>query len=72
MWYHGVAPPQNQVNPMSAHGVLMEGSVTAALRKMAIPMGVGMFFMILVNIIDTYWVAQLGTEPLAAMTFTSA
>jgi len=30
---------------------------------------VGMVAMILVNLIDTYWVAQLGTDALAAMTF---
>ena len=52
------------------HGVLVEGSVTKALQKMAVPMGLGMIFMILVNIIDTFWVARLGTQYVAAMTFT--
>lgn len=52
------------------HGVLVEGSVSGALRRMAIPMAMGMVFMILVNIIDTFWVAQLGTEYVAAMTYT--
>ncbi len=46
----------------SQHGVLVEGSVSAALRKMAVPMAFGMIFMIAVNLIDTYWVARLGTE----------
>ena len=54
----------------SQHGVLVEGSVSAALRKMAVPMAFGMIFMIAVNLIDTYWVARLGTEYVAAMTFT--
>lgn len=51
-------------------GVLVNGSVGDALRKMAVPMGLSMIFMILVNIIDTFWVARLGTLELAAMTFT--
>ena len=33
-------------------------------------MAVGMVCMILVNIIDTFWVASLGTDAIAAMTFT--
>ena len=53
-----------------ARGVLMEGSVNQALRKMALPMAVGMVCMILVNIIDTFWVGRLGTDALAAMAFT--
>lgn len=51
-------------------GALVEGSVTTALRRMALPMALGMVFMILVNLIDTWWVARLGTAELAAMTFT--
>ena len=34
------------------------------------PMALGLVFMIMVNIIDTYWIGQLGTDELAAMTFT--
>lgn len=52
------------------HGVLVEGPVGAALRKMAVPMAFGMIFMIAVNLIDTFWVAKLGTRYVAAMTFT--
>ena len=33
-------------------------------------MALGLVFMIMVNIIDTYWIGQLGTDELAAMTFT--
>ena len=52
------------------HGVLVAGSVNGALRKMALPMMLGMVFMILVNLIDTFWVARLGTDYVAAMTYT--
>lgn len=51
-------------------GALLEGSVTSALRKMSVPMLLGMVAMIMVNLIDTYWVSRLGTDALAAMSFT--
>ena len=37
---------------------------------MALPMAFGMVFMIAVNLIDTFWVGRLGTEYVAAMTYT--
>jgi putative MATE family efflux protein len=51
---------------------LLEGPVTATVLKLTAPMLVAMFAMVGFNIIDTYWVAQLGTEQLAAMSFTFA
>lgn len=49
---------------------LTDGPVAPALRRLAVPMGLGFIFMILVNLVDTFWVARLGTDALAAMTFT--
>ena len=40
------------------------------LSRLAMPMALGLFFMIMVHIIETYWIGQLGTDELAAMTFT--
>lgn len=54
---------------MAAPINLLEGNVTTVLRKQSTPMAVGVVFMILVNLIDTYWAGQLGTEELAAMSF---
>ena len=54
----------------SKAGLLIEGDVGHALRKMAAPMALGMVFMILVNIVDTFWVGRLGTDYVAAMTYT--
>ena len=48
----------------------MSGDVRTVLREMTTPMLFGLIAMILVNLIDTYWVSRLGTEALAAMTFT--
>ena len=51
-------------------GKLLSGDVRTVLREMSTPMLVGLVAMIMVNLIDTYWVSRLGTEALAAMTFT--
>ncbi|NEP61835.1 MAG: MATE family efflux transporter [Symploca sp. SIO2G7] len=49
---------------------LTEGSVGWHLVKLTIPMIWGVFAVISSSIIDTYFVAHLGTKPLAAMSFT--
>lgn len=54
----------------STPATLTEGEVGLALRKLAIPMAVGIVFIIPVNLVDTYFVGQLGTAELAAMSFT--
>ena len=54
---------------MAAKINLLEGDVRTVLRQQSTPMAVGIIFMILVNLIDTYWAGQLGTDELAAMSF---
>ena len=49
---------------------LIEGSVGRQLIKLTIPMIWGVFAVIAFNLVDTYFVGQLGTTPLAAMSFT--
>ncbi len=49
---------------------LTQGSVTRALLRLAGPMTVGIFSVFLFNLVDTLFVARLGTEQLAAMSFT--
>ena len=46
------------------------GSVTKKLISLTIPMVFGMISMVIFNLIDTFYVARLGTEELAAMGFT--
>ena len=48
---------------------LLSGAVPRALREQTVPMLVGMVAMIMVNLVDTWWVSRLGTQALAAMTF---
>lgn len=49
---------------------LIEGNVGQQLIKLTIPMIWGVLAITAFNIADTYFVGQLGTKPLAAMSFT--
>jgi putative MATE family efflux protein len=48
---------------------LTTGSIPGHVRTMAVPMVWGILSVVVVNLTDTYFVGQLGTEPLAAMGF---
>ncbi len=48
---------------------LLEGKIATTLRRLSVPMAVGVVAMIVVNLIDTYWASRLGTDELAAMSF---
>ncbi|MGK7875616.1 MAG: MATE family efflux transporter [Xenococcaceae cyanobacterium] len=49
---------------------LTEGSVESQLFRLTLPMVWGVFAVIAFSLADTYFVAQLGTNQLAAMSFT--
>ncbi len=49
---------------------LVERSIPRTLVSMAVPMLAGTFALNAYNLADTWYVARLGTEPLAAMSFT--
>lgn len=49
---------------------LLTGDIATTLRKMTVPMIFGMIFLLLFNIVDTFFISLLGTEPLAAVSFT--
>ena len=49
---------------------LIEGSVGKILFNLTIPMIFGMLGMIIFNLVDTYFVGKLGTDELAALSFT--
>ena len=51
-------------------GRLTNGSIAGHLTRMAIPMSWGLFAIIGINLVDTFFVAQLGTRELAAISFT--
>ena len=49
---------------------LTQGSVVEKLLKMAIPMAIGILAVIGFNLVDTFFVSQLGTKELAAISLT--
>lgn len=49
---------------------LTEGPVARQLRTMAVPMVWGLMATMSFNVVDTFFVAKLGSAPLAAMSFT--
>ena len=49
---------------------LLHGPVGPTLLRLAAPMALGLAAIMLFNVVDTLFVAQLGAEPLAAMSFT--
>jgi len=54
----------------SPRGKLLTGAVGPTLLRLTGPMALGLVSIILFNVIDTFWVAQLGGAELAAMSFT--
>lgn len=55
---------------VTVQGALTEGPVGRTLISKAIPMLFGIAAIVFFSIVDTFWVGQLGAEPLAAMSFT--
>lgn len=49
---------------------LLKDPVTSSLKKMTIPMIYGMILLMTFNLVDTFFVSMLGTQPLAAISFT--
>ena len=50
--------------------LLTEGSISKTLTSLTLPMILGMLGMIIFNMVDTFYVGKLGTDQLAALTFT--
>ncbi|MCI5071811.1 MATE family efflux transporter [bacterium] len=49
---------------------LTQGPVSGHIIKLALPMMVGVFSIMVFNLIDTYFIGRLGTDALAAISFT--
>ncbi len=50
--------------------VLTTGPIASTIIRLTGPMAVGMIGMVVFNLVDTYFIGQLGTEALAAMGYT--
>lgn len=55
---------------MASSRSLTEGPVSRALVRLAAPMVVGVIAILSVSLVDTYFVGRLGTDALAALSFT--
>ena len=51
----------------NAVNILQEGSMMKSLTKLGIPIVIAMLIMAIYNVVDTFWVARLGTLPVAAV-----
>lgn len=49
---------------------LTDEPVAKTIMELTVPMIFGMFSMVIFNIVDTYYVGKLGTDQMAALTFT--
>ena len=56
----------NKKQPVS----LLKDPVASTLKRMTIPMIYGMILLMTFNLVDTFFVSLLGTQPLAAISFT--
>lgn len=46
---------------------ILEGNLLRAMLSIAVPVVVNSFLQTLYNLTDTYWLGQIGKEPLAAI-----
>ena len=56
--------------PKPTRATLTQGDIRSALVSLALPMALGIVFLIALNLVDTYYVGRLGTDELAAISFT--
>lgn len=55
---------------MAHRAELLTGPIGPAIARLAVPMALGIVFIIAIDLADTYFVGLLGTHELAAMSFT--
>lgn len=64
------ALPEPPPIPYANKGILTEGPVSSHLIKLSVPMIWGIFAIISFQLVDTFYVSLLGTQALAALSFT--
>lgn len=58
------------MNSVNAPNALLTGDIKATMVAMTVPMLFGTLILMTFNIVDTFFISLLGTEPLAAISFT--
>lgn len=61
---------KHKLNPQNRN-LILEGSVIKAILTLAIPIVINSFIQTMYNLVDTYWLSKLGTNPMAAITLVS-
>ncbi len=56
--------------PASGRAIFTEGPIAKTLIRLTVPMTFGMIGIVAFNLVDTYFVGRLGTNELAALSFT--
>jgi putative MATE family efflux protein len=64
------AKPEAQPKKASTSAVFTQGSIPRHIRLMATPMAWGILAMVAASLVDAFFLGQLGTRYLAAITFT--
>ncbi|WP_339722994.1 MATE family efflux transporter [uncultured Paraglaciecola sp.] len=57
-------------NKTASHPDLLNNDIATTLRKMTLPMIVGMVVLMTFGLVDTFFIGMLGTQELAAISFT--
>lgn len=60
----------NCMTQKAATNDLLQGDIQSTLRRMTVPVIFGMITMMTFNLADTFFISLLGTQPLAAVSFT--
>ena len=61
---------RNRLMPAARRAKLTSGKILPQLIRLTIPMMAGMVGMVVFNLVDTFYIGQLGAEQLAAMGYT--
>ncbi|EWG99880.1 hypothetical protein [Halomonas sp. BC04] len=64
------SPSVDRPSPRPVRRELLEGPIAATLLRKSLPVVGGMIAMLSFNLVDSWFIARLGTEPLAAVSFT--
>ena len=68
LWHHSLRLTIIRVPFMASD--LSQGAISTWLYRLTAPMVLGILSIFLFNLVDTYFISLLGTEPLAAVSFT--
>lgn len=66
-----MAAKQNKKLTPEKRNMILEGNLIKTILTLAIPIVINSFIQTMYNLTDTYWLGQIGTNPMAAITLVS-